>query len=442
MGYGTLEIRLRYIPTEKQRLAHISPATFTHYGGAVGGGKSVFLVNEAFQQCLDWPGNRVGLFRWENRSFRDSTYETMETWLPHELVENHNRQLQHIKFLNGSLLLYGGIQPSSAKEDRLARLKSLELGSACIDEVTEVPKEFYDLLRIRIGRVWVTDPRTGKRIRAPKKLFSTSNPEPGWVKHLFIDNLPSDHAFIPSTLKDNPHLGDDYEDTLRASLPQEWIERYVEGDWSVLSVFNAVFPSVWVQRAFTAQVLPTAPTVLGVDIATTGNDLIIIARRRGFHVDFLFEGKHQTTMETANQVAMFMDAYKADVCNIDAIGVGAGVADRVAEMGYPVNHIIAGERANDPSRFVNLRAEMHWGVRQLLEANLIRLPNDPQLLQEMTPIKYMITSGRKIQIESKEQMAKRSLKSPNKNDAIIMAFAGCGLGYVIGGAIQIGSKRG
>ena len=55
-----IHLEERYVPHEKQRQAHTAGERYVLYGGAMGGGKSVFLVNEAIQLSLDHPGN-VGL---------------------------------------------------------------------------------------------------------------------------------------------------------------------------------------------------------------------------------------------------------------------------------------------------------------------------------------------------------------------------------------------
>jgi hypothetical protein len=140
-------------------------------------------------------------------------------------------------------------------------------------------------------------------------------------------------------------------------------------------------------------------------------------------------------MATANQVGTIQSNLKAP-CRIDGVGVGAGVYDRLAELKYPVETIIGGAEAQDKARFFNLRAELHWGLRILLEYDLVQLPEDAELLNEMGAIKYMITGDRRVQIESKEAMRKRGLKSPNKSDAVVYCCGHLGLRYIIGGLVR------
>jgi hypothetical protein len=399
---------------------------------------SIYLCNEAIQQCIEWPGNRVGLFRWENKSFLSTTYMTLMEWLPEALVDSHDHSKQTIRFKNGSQISYGGIKSASSVSsgDPMARLKSLELGCCGIDEVTEVPESYYNLLSTRTGRVWVTDPATGQRVRPPNKVFATCNPEPGWCKLKFVDQRLPDHAFIPSRLTDNPFLSDTYRNNLIANLPADWVDRYVNGNWDMLSPVNGLFPPAWKTAATQRNIQPSQPVVFGIDVATWGHDKTVVVRRRGYVLDILYIAPPQGTMATVRQICQLYETYKPNVMRVDGVGVGAGVFDRLDEIGMPVENFSGGMAAQDPRRFANIRSEWHWGMRTLLERGLIRLPSSPELTNEMGSLQYLIAMDRKIQIESKESMRKRGVKSPNLSDACVYAAGDLGLNYSMGGVIK------
>ena len=417
------DIVLDYVPTPRQKQAHQSGAKYVLYGGAVGGGKSVALVNEVIQQCLDYNENRVALFRWELASFMSTTFLTLMEWLPDELIKSHDKSKRMITLINDSVIMYGGIKPSfSSVEDPMARLKSLELSFCAIDEVTEVPKKFFDILKTRVGRKKAFDPKTGERVNPPYKMMCTCNPEPGWVKLTFVDQELPNHEFIPAGIIDNPHLGDEYEKTIRENLPAEWVQKYVEGDWSSITAFDAVFPYDKILSAVkNIKVEDEFPVEFGVDVATFGDDLTVVAMRKGFNCTIILQKSKQDTMETVKQVAALADFHHPHLIKVDAIGVGQGVFDRLDEMGYPVEGIVGGGKPHS-SRFLNRRAEVHWELRKLLEEGKVRLPNNVELLNEMSSIKCVIKEGN-IQIESKDRMRKRGVKSPNLSDAVVYAFA-------------------
>ena len=129
-------IKIDYKPTERQLEAHLCREPYILYGGAVGGGKSVCIVNDALKHCLDFQGARVGIFRWENKVFKDTTFEHIDKWIlgVGGLVISHNKQERVIELINGSKIKYGGLKPStSASGDIFQSIKSLELSAIYID---------------------------------------------------------------------------------------------------------------------------------------------------------------------------------------------------------------------------------------------------------------------------------------------------------------------
>ena len=73
----------------------------------------------------------------------------------------------------------------------------------------------------------------------------------------------------------------------------------------------------------------------------------------------------------------------------------------------------------------NLRAELWWHLRELLnpEKNPIALPPDDDLLSELASVKYKVDAKGAIQIESKDDMKKRLGHSPDRADAVVLAFS-------------------
>lgn len=111
--------------------------------------------------------------------------------------------------------------------------------------------------------------------------------------------------------------------------------------------------------------------------------------------------------------------------HIDSIGVGynlVGIARMKDLYAIPVN---VRETPKDPERFLNLRAELYWKLRDALDPDgdiQLALPDDQLLASQLTAIKYKFNAKGKIQIESKEEMASRGLPSPDRADALAMTF--------------------
>ncbi len=100
----------------------------------------------------------------------------------------------------------------------------------------------------------------------------------------------------------------------------------------------------------------------------------------------------------------------------------AGVVDRLRELGAPVYGVQFGGRAPHPVQFGNLRSEIFWELRRLLEERLIALPNDDALAGQLLTLRYDVSSSSQVRLESKKAMRTKGLPSPDLADALAMAF--------------------
>ncbi len=162
--------------------------------------------------------------------------------------------------------------------------------------------------------------------------------------------------------------------------------------------------------------------VLAVDVARFGSDRSVILRRRGNIVEDIQIFHQMDTMQLVGWVnAAIRECSPADVC-VDEIGVGAGVVDRLREEGHRVRGINVARSAHQSGLFTNLRAEGYWRLRDLFSTGEISIPRDNQLMGELAAMRYSYDSQGRVQIESKDSMRKRGLPSPDKADALMLAF--------------------
>jgi phage terminase large subunit len=112
---------------------------------------------------------------------------------------------------------------------------------------------------------------------------------------------------------------------------------------------------------------------------------------------------------------------------VDTVGLGAGVFDRLNELGLPVVGVNVSESASMSQRYMRLRAEIWYKAREWFEKNdkhiPSQLPNLTEFIEELVAVEQIILSSGKVDVESKKQMKKRGLKSPNLADAFVMTFA-------------------
>jgi hypothetical protein len=113
------------------------------------------------------------------------------------------------------------------------------------------------------------------------------------------------------------------------------------------------------------------------------------------------------------------------VAIVDGVGIGAGVVDRLAELGYDVVDFQGGKSAFDTERFVNQRSEHYWNLRVMFEDGNINIdPEDDVLAAQLGALKWSVNPKGKIEVERKEDYRKRTqATSPDRADAVMMACA-------------------
>jgi hypothetical protein len=163
----------------------------------------------------------------------------------------------------------------------------------------------------------------------------------------------------------------------------------------------------------------------GLDVARFGSDDTVLVEGSGDSIERVTILHGQDTMAVAGLGADYLRTRRG-ILAIDEGGVGGGVFDRIREQKLPgsVLAVNAGSSPdNDPSdRLANMRSQLWWHAREALyrgEVSLARLPDDQyqRLRAELTAPRYRFSSSGKVVIESKEEMVKRGVASPDLADA-------------------------
>jgi len=181
-----------------------------------------------------------------------------------------------------------------------------------------------------------------------------------------------------------------------------------------------------VMRARKSKVLTFGPLIVGVDPARFGDDRTAIIRRRGRTAYDLEVFEKKDTMEIAGMVNTIIRDEDPDQVAIDVGGLGAGVVDRLFELGHgdvvvPVNF---GSSALDPARYVNKRAEMWGEMRDWLKGDMpVMIPDRDDLHADLCAPTYSFDSNSRRKLEGKDQMKKRGLRSSDCADALALTFA-------------------
>lgn len=181
------------------------------------------------------------------------------------------------------------------------------------------------------------------------------------------------------------------------------------------------------------------PVSFGVDVARFGEDRSAVAIARGPVLDEIVSWRSSDVMETVGKVIAelrrhrFKKESRGYRLAVDEIGVGAGATDRLREQGWRATGINVSTRPRDPKRFLNLRAEIYWSLRDKLERGHLAIPRRPDLWEELTAIRWAVNSQGKIVLEPKDDTRKRLGRSPDLADAVVLALCGHDGAATIGG---------
>ncbi len=179
---------------------------------------------------------------------------------------------------------------------------------------------------------------------------------------------------------------------------------------------------------------PAGPLVIGFDPAWKGPDRCAMAWRRGRCVEKIISKQGLDTMAAAGWVAKVITDDKPARVFIDVGGVGAGVCDRLQEMGFQITAVNFGSAPFEPPPLdehgkpyggpLNRRAEMWMKSREWLEdAAGVNIPDSDSLQADATGPGYKYDSNTRLILESKDDMRRRGVASPDEWDAVALTFA-------------------
>ena len=164
------------------------------------------------------------------------------------------------------------------------------------------------------------------------------------------------------------------------------------------------------------------PWRMGVDVARFGNDKSVICLRRGDRVERIISFERKDTMRLADEVREIAEALRIPAVFVDETGVGGGVVDRLKQLRVPVIGVEGGGSAPRPAQFADMRAEVFWEVARRLREGQMSLPPDDELAGQLLAQRYDISSAGRIHLESKATFRRQGVPSPDKADALALAF--------------------
>lgn len=213
------------------------------------------------------------------------------------------------------------------------------------------------------------------------------------------------------------------EDSSRESFCSEYPMNAIEAFRNPID--NVFINAKFVSRARNTNVQSDTGLIIGVDPAISDNDKTAIVRRRGRLVYGLETVRNHNTMEIAGKLKRIIEQEKPVKVYIDSIGIGAGVVDRLREMGlYCVEGVNVARSANNKEFFGNLRAELWNEMRDWLYQNElpVQIPDSDELHGALVSLGFKHRSNGQLLIESKDDLRARGMPSPDEADALSLTF--------------------
>ena len=211
---------------------------------------------------------------------------------------------------------------------------------------------------------------------------------------------------------------------------KEWFEErkveYRENSRQFKILYKSEFPESsegalinwsWIQRAIEKEVKFENETKIkyGLDVAGEGTNKNVLTKIKTdgekYKVLEIWSWESDDTMITAGKVARKIN--KDEDINIDAMGIGKGVYNRLREQGYNANQVKVGEKTKD-DLVLNKKAEYYWNLRTLFEEERISIIDRGRLKKDLAGIKEKYRSDQKLQIEDPG-------KSPDFSDSLMLA---------------------
>ena len=269
----------------------------------------------------------------------------------------------------------------------------------------------------------------GKDVEVP-------NGEP--IQHNDLTLYPVSRTFIPASRYDNPYHTVEYEQALSA-LPEPLRTMMMNADYSVRAQDNdwQAIPTVWILKAMERGRKTPKPDLklraIGCDPSRGGDDETAIAKLYGswFAPIIAYPGSEMVDGPTVGKKVIEHMETIAPIF-IDETGVGTSPYDYLKELpNVDVTPIVNSEGTNETDKngilgFANVRAASYWKLKEALDpasGQEICLPDNRLLRVDLSAPRYKVVGGR-IVIEKKEDIVKRTRRSPDYGDAVVMAWYG------------------
>jgi len=231
------------------------------------------------------------------------------------------------------------------------------------------------------------------------------------------------------TAYDCPHIGCDWIDSQIEKYGREHplIQSMIFGEFMTGDADGCVIPLAFVERLLAnPPAFKDDGTVAAFVDFSAGGDETVLAVRRGNKIEIVAAFREPDTMKTIGRLIQKFRSQELTPAQIsgDAGGLGLPIIDRLTESGWSIRRVNNGSPALKPEAYCNLAAECWFEARVKIEKGEVVLPDDPELVAQLTSRRGWPDSKGRLQLESKQDMRSRGLGSPDRADAVLGVMPG------------------
>lgn len=163
--------------------------------------------------------------------------------------------------------------------------------------------------------------------------------------------------------------------------------------------------------------------VAGIDVAGPGENETTCFLRNRFTGN-IFRMKAWPSRDPRGQCVNFLSPYRDRLHKVfvDMVGTGYYFALHLQDQDFPVSMVNVGLPSSEPKRYVNLKAEIYWGLRLSFAEDQVGGLTDEQTISQLTAIEYRYDDKGRVEIESKEELRDRGVPSPDRAEGLMLTY--------------------
>ena len=411
------------------------------YFGSRNSGKSWFVFDKAILLSLNDPNSVTVIVRKYRNSLKESSFKNITDRLSQWKIKYYeNKTDLVIELPNKARFLFVGCDdPDKIKS--IARMDRI-----IYEECDSLTKEEYDVVS---GSM-----RGDSQYKFESFMFNPPR-DKFWLFDYYLKDvdleelykskiLENDHfRCIHTTWRDNNFADQDRlerkYDYMREHDYFRWL-RDSEGRMGYSESEFCLVPYKYIDQATKTFVSGNdRDLAIGIDCARFGSDSTIITPRYGDEVlmPIRLKGKrgHEIAEFTLNYALELKTKYKYKgkiAVSVDDTGLGASTSDSIYKLKkdnkdkYKTINLLEinfGNKAVNEDLYGNLISEIAFSIKDLMINGKIKIPDIPELKEEISLREYKLDKKNRQILESKDEFKKKYGKSPDYFDSLLMAFA-------------------